>query len=288
MHFFLSKMLNINALIKDIPYVGSYGIMLSMNGACMSSVWTPLTNQWALDLWPHQEGESCWLHLTQGCLNLAHKTVIAIAILVAAVVTPFLLLIDGCGYIDDKATSKGASLPMERVTRGRAQSQFSTILDFYGKGAKTNQGVTFEQVLAYDDRKLESEHNYIQWLFPLTRKGMHPSALTNGKTMRAFKERPELRKKMLRAFNRMLQFYGFERSQSGTIEESALFAQKAQNWLTPNNHNHLRITRILTSLRKHGLENEAKQFFQALDTIYQKYPSNITERTFHFWKNAAQ
>lgn len=71
---------------------------------------------------------------------------------------------------------------------------------------------------------------------------------------------------------------------------AANFAERSKNWLTPANHNHLRITRILKSLRLLGLEPESAAFFRALAAIYpgQSAAANpaISATTFRFWQSA--
>src|ERR1700724_1685605 len=55
-----------------------------------------------------------------------------------------------------------------------------------------------------------------------------------------------------------------------------LFADRSDNWLTASNHKHLRITRILKSLRPLGLEAEAAAFFNCLADIYGEENPKIT------------
>jgi hypothetical protein len=53
------------------------------------------------------------------------------------------------------------------------------------------------------------------------------------------------------------------------VAPSKPFAEQAENWLTPLNHNHLLIAPILKSLRLLGLEDEATTaFFRYLAGLY--------------------
>ena len=54
-------------------------------------------------------------------------------------------------------------------------------------------------------------------------------------------------------------------------------------WLTPNNHNFLRISRILRSLHVFGLNKEADEFFGYLSKIYENIPKIISEKTWEIW-----
>ena len=66
----------------------------------------------------------------------------------------------------------------------------------------------------------------------------------------------------------------------------ARFEQKQKIWQSPN-HNWLRITRCLHSLRILGLEFAAESFFNALCNLYNAN-RGITTDTFRYWQEAAQ
>lgn len=54
------------------------------------------------------------------------------------------------------------------------------------------------------------------------------------------------------------------------------------------NHNHLRITRMIRSLRVLGCEEAAEEFYQALLRIGKDFRGLIGERSFVFWERAAK
>jgi len=165
------------------------------------------------------------------------------------------------------------------------------LVAFYRDGAPDDASRTLAQILAWDDRRLESIHDYIQWLFPLPeRSGANPSAPTlDDATIAAFRSTPVMRDRLRQAFLRMLRFYGLAWSDGPApdVTRSGNFAVRSQEWLSPMNHNHLRLTRILRSLRLLGLEAESAALFRALAAIHQEFPGRITERTFDYWKEAA-
>ncbi|KAJ4315997.1 hypothetical protein N0V94_005689 [Neodidymelliopsis sp. IMI 364377] len=96
------------------------------------------------------------------------------------------------------------------------QSTGSTIIRFYDPDvqAKDTLGRTQEQILAWNDSQLEHSHNYIQMLFPLPEGSPFNFAapVIDLETMKAFRERSELRQRLRRSFERMLTFYGFTTS----------------------------------------------------------------------------
>lgn len=161
-----------------------------------------------------------------------------------------------------------------------------TITEFY-RGARNDRGVSLEEIWQWPDEKLEAQHDFIQWLFPIKSVGMNPSAPpTNSATINAFKTDKTLQDKMRKSFEVMLKFYGLEYGFLGNIKMASDFSKKAENWLNPGNHNFLRITRILTSLRLHGLEREAQAFFAVLEQIYKAHAKQIGAETFSYWQNA--
>jgi len=89
-------------------------------------------------------------------------------------------------------------------------------------------------VLAFDDASIERVHDFIQWLFPLReRSGAQPNApvLTEA-DLTAIRRSPAAQATLLAAAERMAAFYA-----------------RNDHWLTGSDHNHLRITRIIASLR---------------------------------------
>ena len=62
--------------------------------------------------------------------------------------------------------------------------------------------------------------------------------------------------------------------------------RQSTNWLTQNNHNFLRITRILKSLRILGKNQEAQAFLVALKAVYAEEKDKIGRTTLHYWTRA--
>lgn len=60
----------------------------------------------------------------------------------------------------------------------------------------------------------------------------------------------------------------------------------SRNWAVPIDHNHLRITRILRSLRLLGLEKECNSFYQALKHTFDDPKIRIGQRSMKFWTRA--
>lgn len=170
------------------------------------------------------------------------------------------------------------------------QTSPSSLVDFYHGRANHPSGSTFDQVLGWTDDRLESQHDYIQWLFPLkTHSRFNPTApIFTDAILSEFRSSSNLLGNMHRAYIRMLAFYGLEFDpSSNSVQRASNFSTRARIWLTLGNHNHLRITRILTSLRLTGLQAEANQFFAILQDINQNEGrGRIAPNSFQIWQNA--
>jgi hypothetical protein len=166
------------------------------------------------------------------------------------------------------------------------------IVRFYEGNGTDDRGRSLADIVAFDDGELERIHDFIQWLFPLReRSSANPDApRLDEATIEAFRARPELRAALRRSFDRMLAFYGFRRAgERVAIADS--FAERS-GWLTPGNHNHLRLTRMLKSLRLLGDEPAALALFHALADIEAEErrsgSGRISARTYRFWREAIE
>ncbi|MEG5171241.1 opioid growth factor receptor-related protein [Microcoleus sp. B3-D7] len=166
------------------------------------------------------------------------------------------------------------------------------ILAFYLGQQPDSQGRAIEDMWSWDYQKLESVHNYIQWLFPLREKSrFNSSAPTlNDEVIQAFRTTEELRSRLVKSLKVMLAFYGLECREGENAEiviaKSEEYLSRKREWIEPFNHNYLRLTRILTSLTNLGLKNYALALFRCLDEIYNENKEIIGLKTYTYWKNA--
>ena len=125
-------------------------------------------------------------------------------------------------------------------------------------GGEDDQGRTFDGILGWDDARLEMVHDYIQWIFPLPeRSGANPWApVLDAGCIAAIRSTPDMQVRLRAAFERMLTFYGFS-LEADARGDGAAVRGASRNWLHAGDHNHLRLTRMLRSLRVLGLGREA-------------------------------
>ncbi|KAI9827116.1 MAG: hypothetical protein M1819_007007 [Sarea resinae] len=168
------------------------------------------------------------------------------------------------------------------------------ILKFYTEpqSAKDFKGRTLEAILGLSDKDLEYSHDFIQILFPLPEGSPFNlrAPVIDRQVFEAFHSRPELRAQLHSSFVRMLKFYGFETHETaeGKAEVTILHVQTLgfNNLNKRFDHNHLRITRIIRSLRVLGLEEEALAFYKALKKVAET-SGKISAKSIMFWGRAA-
>ncbi|KAI9878499.1 MAG: hypothetical protein M1830_000731 [Pleopsidium flavum] len=169
-----------------------------------------------------------------------------------------------------------------------------TVISFYEhpNGGKDFRGRTLSSILQWHDRDLEYSHNHIQILFPLPEGSpfnWHAPVIDKA-TFDAFRSRPELRERLRESFVRILSFYGFkleERDGDLKVLPAPNFSTASKLWVRPVDHNHLRITRIIRSLRVLGLEGQAEAFFIALEQLRQERKGRISSKSLMYWTRAA-
>ncbi len=179
------------------------------------------------------------------------------------------------------------------ILRGKTMSDSALVQFFRGTGTD-HAGRRLLDILSWPDTRLEAEHDYIQWLFPLlARSQYNPDApcLSNA-DIATFQNDPVCRENLLRALRRILSFYGLTCDDSDPddvyIDHSLIFDLRRRVWLSPGNHNYLRLTRILTSLRLLGSRPYAEGLFQCLKQIYLQHGGLIGQETFTYWRNTVE
>jgi hypothetical protein len=166
------------------------------------------------------------------------------------------------------------------------------LVRFYDENtlARDSRRRNLPDILRFNDDELEYHHDYIQILFPLPEGSpFNPSApIIDRATFNAFRSRKDLRNQVRTSFTRMLSFYGFAiDSDDGVVTPAKNWNKASKGWVKRFSHNHLRLTRIIRSLRVLGLEVEAQLFFQALVEVYEK-TGKISETSLRFWTRATE
>jgi len=107
------------------------------------------------------------------------------------------------------------------------------------------RGRTFAMLLQQSDHQAETTHDYIQWMFPLD----EPSRSVNGVPVLNELDIEEIRQSSLAQANLAKSARWFRG-----------FLKRNDHWITKYNHNHLRITRVIKSLRLLASDEAADEF----------------------------
>jgi hypothetical protein len=151
-------------------------------------------------------------------------------------------------------------------------------INFFQNEINNIDGLKYNDILNYDNKRLEDRHNYIQYLFPLPVKSKYnpDTPVIDQIFINEAIINMKIRKNIIKSFLRMLNFYGYSYSvKPFDIIDKGEYKQ----WLSRGNHNYLRITRILKFLMLVGMELLAYKFVEQLCKLRDK----IDEDSFNFW-----
>jgi hypothetical protein len=145
------------------------------------------------------------------------------------------------------------------------------ILDFLEGEGTDASGRTVFHVLAMNDVTLERTHDFIQWLFPLPEpsRAVPDSPVLTPDEIQAIRTSELAPIALAGATDRMTAFYG-----------------ATHDWLMPNDHNHLRITRIIRSLRLLVGDAEADAFRARILARVEATQAPISLRSRGYWETA--
>lgn len=169
----------------------------------------------------------------------------------------------------------------------------TTLLDFY-KNSSQHTRTNYQQIVfEWTDEQWEKDHSFIQWLFPTKEpSNFNPYAPTlTDEDITAFATDIVLREKIKLAFYRFIAFLGLtwkwdqvEHSFKLSIVKNENFEAKKDLWLIPN-HNWLRITRCLCSL-KLLYPDLSQDFFACLKQL--KEEGFASDTSFSYWQKAME
>ena len=149
------------------------------------------------------------------------------------------------------------------------------IVGFYMGSVRNQEGYSLDEIMNFDGNQLEQCHSYIQWLFPLDEPSfaVPSSPILNKHQIEEIRDNTDIQDKVIEALNLMIKFYRF--GESGT-----------KHWTSPRNHNYLRLTRMIKSLKLLGLQEHANSLYEKLCEEYEGNRYKIGEITKEYWDEA--
>lgn len=145
------------------------------------------------------------------------------------------------------------------------------ILDFLTNDKRNTNGWYLAEFWKLNDAQIENTHTFIQWVFPTNEesKASPGSPVLDQHEILAIRDSERARQNLVKSADWYLNFL-----------------RRNSFWRKPYDHNHLRITRMLKSLRLLCGEDDAdyykEQFWQILGADMTVIPS----KTIEYWENA--
>ena len=147
----------------------------------------------------------------------------------------------------------------------------SPIVAFLSGEGTDGAGREVFDILSFDDPAIEQVHDFIQWTFPLReRSGAQPNAPTL-----TDEDIEDIRESM-----------AAQAALAAMTDRMAIFYYRNGHWLTASDHNHLRITRIIKSLRLLRGEELAEAFRTLILARVEEAGSPVGKPTLGFWARA--
>lgn len=145
----------------------------------------------------------------------------------------------------------------------------SAIVQFLGGDGRDAAERGFADVLAMDDAAIERRHDFIQWLFPLDEpsRAVPSSPVLTSLDIATLRDCAVAQRRLTDGTERMLRFY-----------------RATSRWKQPFDHNHLRITRIIRSLRLLAGDAAADGFKAAI--LREAAGARIDPTAQRFWDEA--
>ena len=125
----------------------------------------------------------------------------------------------------------------------------------------------------FSDEDIEHTHDFIQLLFPLNEES---NAVSNGI--------------YLDSSDAILSIKVNKLATENIVKSSKWFLSflaRNSHWKRKHDHNYLRVTRIIKSLRLLVSDQEANKFYESfMQLIDENFISRINSTTLHYWENA--
>lgn len=182
--------------------------------------------------------------------------------------------------------------PKKTKNSEKTEKKYNHIVEFYKGKVKDSKKRYISNILDFNYFQLEEIHDYIQWLFPLKEPSLfnRNAPILTDEDILEFKNNDIIKSNIIKALKLLLNFYGYHLDEDNfMLVKKTKYSIRLKYWMTPGNHNFLRITRILKFLKLMDMENYALLFFNELQSLYDnEYKNIIGENTYNYWYNAVK
>jgi hypothetical protein len=162
-------------------------------------------------------------------------------------------------------------MPFSAQCVGDGNGALVQIIQFLEGEIPDLRGRFLADIWRFSDLEIEDVHDFIQWIFPLDEKSFfNPSApLLELDDIKSIRRSPKAAD-------------GVEKSAARYMQ----FLQDNVHWMASEDHNHLRITRVIKCLRLLVGDHEANRFREDVFELLETSGGNISEITRRFWVDA--
>ena len=176
------------------------------------------------------------------------------------------------------------------------------IVNFLSNNEPNPDGYLYSQLLQLTDQQMEYSHDVIQWLFPTKTVSTHnlEAPILTDEDIEEIKGNDTALNMISSGYKRMLSFYGLDvevqnKNTSCASHQTKMkivptddFFVNSLRWLKYNNHNHLRLTRIMECLRLIGRWQDAMYLGYFLLNLAEMFPNQISKETKNYWSQEFQ
>lgn len=145
------------------------------------------------------------------------------------------------------------------------------VLSFLQDTGPDHRGRFLSDILKFSDQQIESTHDFIQWIFPLD----EPSSASPDAPVLEPGEIALIRKSSLAAH-----------SLNASVQWFCDYLKRNKHWRVAHDHNHLRITRMIKSVRLLQGEPAANALRDRVLAIAEASKDKISQTSWDFWQQA--
>jgi hypothetical protein len=133
------------------------------------------------------------------------------------------------------------------------------------------KGRKLKDILKFSNNKIEETHDFIQLIFPLNEPSFFSSNknyIKSSEQLKELKSNLQIKKNILNSADWFISFLS-----------------KNNHWITHYDHNHLRITRMIKSVRLIVGNAEANNIYNKIISI-EGVLINVSKKSLKYWKEA--
>jgi len=142
-----------------------------------------------------------------------------------------------------------------------------------------DKGRMFDNILCWSNIRLEATHNYIQRIFPTDESSRFDRSFVPATSddISLIRKSEKAKNNIRKAYLKMLSLWKLDGDNYKNIKIY-------RYWNNENNHNHLRMTRLLKCFRLIQMNDELKDFSNRLSYLLDHSGLKVSKKTEEFWR----